>query len=293
MQQHNLIAILEEVAPPVFAAPWDKSGVQVASARPEIGHLAVSLDPTPSAVRQALAAGADMLLTHHPLTLQPRYPDRPDAYHETLCLLFSHNMPLYAAHTTLDANPEGPSAWLPDELGLTGRRLLEETGTLRRADGTVLTGGFGCVGDLPEPLPLAELAGKLAAWLPLDRTNAVARLIGTPPARIRRMAVCTGSGASLMDDARRLGAELYITGDVKYHDALDLISRNGLAGTDGAPGSVPFAVLDVGHFTLEEEMSRRLAGLLTQRLSGVQVTFLPGRDPFLPFSLLEVPEVLS
>lgn len=293
MQQHTLIAILEEVAPPVFAASWDKSGVQVASARSEIGHLAVSLDPTPSAVRQAIAAGADMLLTHHPLTLQPRYPDRPDAYHETLSLLFSHNMPLYAAHTTLDANPEGPSAWLADELGLKDRSLLEETGVQRRADGSVLAGGFGCAGELPSPLPLPELAQKLAVWLPLERTNAVARLIGTPPARIRRVAVCTGSGASLVDDARRLGAELFITGDVKYHDALDLIARNGLAGPDGASGSAPFAVLDVGHFTLEEEMSRRLAALLAQRLPGVRVTFLPGRDPFLPFSLLEVPEVLS
>lgn len=287
MQQHELIAILEETAPPAFAAEWDKSGIQVASARPDITHLALSLDPTPQAVAEAVAAGADMLLTHHPLTLRPRFPDALDIHHRTLSLLFTHDMPLYAAHTTLDANPEGPAAWLPDELGLSGRCPLEVTGALRRADGTELTGGFGCVGDMPVPLTLPELARKLAALLPLERVNAVARLIGRPPAAIRRVAVCTGSGASLMDRARALGADLYITGDVKYHDALDLVSRNRLA-SGGA-----FAVLDVGHFALEEEMTRRLALLLARRLPEVRVSFLPRRDPFTPFSLLEVPEVLS
>lgn len=287
MQQHKLIAILEEAAPPAFAAEWDKSGIQVASARAEITRLAVSLDPTPDAVAEAAAAGADMLLTHHPLTLRPRYPDALDVYQRSLSLLFSHDMPLYAAHTTLDANPEGPAAWLPDELGLSGRRLLEVTGVARRADGTELTGGFGCVGDLPAPLSLPDLARKLAALLPLERANAVARLIGEAPAAIRRVAVCTGSGASLMDEARALGADLYITGDVKYHDALDLVSRNRL------PSGAAFAVLDVGHFTLEEEMIRRLALALARRLPDVKVSFLPRRDPFTPFSLLEVPEVLS
>ena len=287
MQQHKLIAILEEAAPPEFAAEWDKSGIQVASARPEIAHLAVSLDPTPDAVAEAAAAGADMLLTHHPLTLRPRYPDALDIYQRTLSLLFSHDMPLYAAHTTLDANPDGPAAWLPDELGLSGRRFLEVTGVARRADGTERTGGFGCVGDLPAPLSLPELARKLTALLPLERANAVARLIGEAPAAIRRVAVCTGSGASLMDEARASGADLYITGDVKYHDALDLVSRNRL------PSGAAFAVLDVGHFILEEEMTRRLVLVLARRLPDVRVSFLPRRDPFSPFSLLEVPEVLS
>lgn len=287
MQQDTVIAILEEEAPPAFAAEWDKSGIQVASTRPDVTHLAVSLDPTPDTVAEAAAAGADMLLTHHPLTLRPRYPDRPDAYQRTLSLLFSHDMPLYAAHTTLDANPAGPAAWLPDELGLARRAPLEVTGVLRRADGTQVTGGFGCVGDLPAPLTLPGLARKLAALLPLDRGNPVARLIGEAPALIRRVAVCTGSGASLVDQARILGADLYITGDVKYHDALDLVSQSRL------PSGRAFAVLDVGHFALEEEMTRRLALTLTRRLPGLTVSFLPRRDPFFPFSLSEIPEVLS
>ena len=143
MQQSRLISLIEENAPLSLAASWDKSGIQVASPRAEISHLAVSLDPTPDAVSAALEAGADMLLTHHPLTLTPRFPDRLDAYRRTLALLLAHDMPHYAAHTSLDANPFGPSAWLPDELGLTGRSTLEATGMARLPDGREIAGGFG------------------------------------------------------------------------------------------------------------------------------------------------------
>lgn len=289
MQQATLIAIIEDVAPPAFAAPWDRSGIQAASTRADIRHLAVSLDPTPNTVRRAVAAGADMLLTHHPLTLEPRFPDRPDAYREVLGLLFAHDMPLYAAHTSLDASREGPAAWLPDELGLTGRVPLERTGSFVR-EGREQVGGIGCAGDLPAPLSFPELTARLAALLPMDRTCATARLIGTAPSVVRRIAVCTGSGASLLDSVRQTGSDLFITGDMKYHAALDLLAENALAEERGA---APLAVLDVGHFSLEEEMTRRLARLLEERLDGVTVSFLPGRDPFSPCPLTtDVPEVL-
>ena len=127
-------------------------------------------------------------------------------------------------------------------------------------------------------------------FLPLDRMCGVARLIGDPERVIRRVAVCTGSGSSLLEDAARAGADLFITGDMKYHDALALHSRqNG-----NSSNFCPMSILDIGHFSLEEEMMRRFALQLEKELDGVTVTFLPGRDPFQPLTFLsEVPEVLS
>jgi putative NIF3 family GTP cyclohydrolase 1 type 2 len=118
----------------------------------------------------------------------------------------------------------------------------------------------------------------------------VARLIGDPERIIRRVAVCTGSGSSLLEDAARAGADLYSTGDMKYHDALTLQSRQ----SGSCSNFCPMSILDIGHFSLEEEMMRRFALQLEQELEGVTVTFLPGRDPFQPLTFLsEVPEVLS
>ncbi len=285
MQQSRLISLIEENAPLSLAASWDKSGIQVASPRAEISHLAVSLDPTPDAVSAALEAGADMLLTHHPLTLTPRFPDRLDAYRRTLALLLAHDMPHYAAHTSLDANPFGPSAWLPDELGLTGRSTLEATGMARLPDGREIAGGFGCVGDLPEALVPEAFFTKLGQFLSFHPALR-AGLIGTPPERIRRVALCTGSGSSLTEAAFRQGADIYITGDFKYHPALDL------AWIDtGSPR--PFAVLDVGHFSLEEEMIRRFASLIQERTDGLRVSFIPGRDPFASLTLTSEPTEVS
>jgi len=290
MLQSDIITVIEQTAPLSLMAEWDRSGVQVASPRREIHHLAVCLDPSPEQMIAAVDAGADMVLTHHPLAMRAEWANRLNGYTDVLRTLYRHDIPLYASHTSLDANPLGPSAWLPDELGLTDRVILEPTGTFTTPDGTQIEGGFGLAGKLPEPVTLAELCIRMRAFLPVERMNAVARLIGDPERMISRVAVCTGSGSSLMEDAARAGADLFITGDVKYHDALPLLSRHD----ERSSNFCPMSILDVGHFSLEEEMMRRFAILLGKELDGVTVTFLPGRDPFQPLTFLsEVPEVLS
>ena len=290
MLQSEIIRIIEQTAPLSLMADWDHSGVQVASSRTEIRHLAVCLDPAPEQLHAAVEIGADMVLTHHPLAMRPAWTSELNGYTDALSILYRNDVPLYASHTTLDANPLGPSAWLPDLLGLSKRVILEKTGTFLAPDGSTVEGGFGCAGSLPAAMSLREVCAAMRASLPLDRMCAVPRLIGDPDMTVRRVAVCTGSGSSLLEEAAAAGADLFITGDMKYHDALALASRH-----DGrSPNFCPMAVLDVGHFSLEEEMIRRFAELLAAKLDGVTVTFLPGRDPFLPLTFLsEVPEVLS
>ena len=290
MLQSDIITIIEKTAPLSLMAGWDRSGVQVASPRKEISHLVVCLDPAPEQILAAVDAGADMVLTHHPLAMRAEWTNSLNGYTDVLRTLYSHDVPLYSSHTSLDANPLGPSAWLPDELGLTDRVILEKTGTFTSPDGTEAEGGFGLAGSLPEPMTLAELCRKVRDFLPVDRMCGVARLIGDPGRIIRRVAVCTGSGSSLLEDAARAGADLYITGDMKYHDALTLQSRQ----SGSCSNFCPMSILDIGHFSLEEEMMRRFALQLEKELEGVTVTFLPGRDPFQPLTFLsEVPEVLS
>ncbi len=294
MLQKAVIDIIEQTAPLSLMAEWDHSGVQVASAQKEIRHLAVCLDPAPEQLHAAIENGADMVLTHHPLAMHPEWTNVLNSYTDALRILYSHNVVLYASHTTLDANPLGPSAWLPDELGLTGRSLLEKSGTFIAPAGTSLKGqfvegGFGCVGDLPMPMSLTDVCAILRRHLPTERMCVTSRFVGDPERHIHRVAVCTGSGGSLADEAASAGADLYITGDIKYHEALSLRSRQEKRSSNFCP----MAILDVGHFSLEEEMIRRFALLLKKQLDGVAVTFLPGRDPFLSLTFSpEVPEVL-
>lgn len=258
MRQCELVEIIEHVAPLEAAESWDHSGIQIASDREEITHLAVCLDPVPTSVRAALMAGADMILSHHPLLLEPRFLDRLDAFHEVASLLLQTNVPLYASHTSLDANPRGPVSWLARELGMSHLCVLEATGHVH--PGQEPEFGVGLAGDLPGNLPMRNFLDLLSPWLGQGTVS----LVGPDlPESVSRLAICPGSGGSLLRAAAACGAELMITGDVKYHTALES----------------PLPVIDVGHFLLEEEMMRRFAGMLGQKLP---VTFIPACDPVRP-----------
>ncbi len=302
MQSSTLIALIESTAPPCLAASWDKSGVQIASPVTEIGTLAVALDPTEDTVRRAVEQEADFLLCHHPLTLAPKLPTRVDEFHHVLGLCLGQKMWLYSAHTSLDANPAGPVNWLGRTLGLTGMRVLEVTTrvtptlvrlraqdapgwterTLWPEDLTALRTtepeaiihelplsapsrefGFGCIGALPQAMTWPEFSALL-----VPRLGGVPRLVGHAPEVVEKIAYCPGSGADLTARAFALGANVFMTGDLKFHQA-QAVQGQGLT-------------MDVGHFCLEETMMRVWSEELAAQLTpaGTRVIFLPGRDPF-------------
>jgi len=129
--------------------------------------------------------------------------------------------------------------------------------------------GLGRIGRLPQPLPLQDYARQISAAL---GTNSL-RLVGDPQRLISKVACCGGSGASLLFDAQRQGADLLVTGDIKYHDA-----RNAL--------DLGLSLVDAGHFATEEVM---VAGLAEKLRAAAQARQLPlefiastsGQDPFL------------
>jgi len=322
MKRSEIISVIEKTALPASAAQWDRSGMQVAGQDGKARGLAVCLDPTPVAVAAALDIGADVILSHHPLALSPRPLDALDDHHAVASALLTRGAWLYAAHTSLDANPDGPVGWLARELELSDATVLEPTLRQERLTRCIVSGGapdprwadiegvlacrvlgatavltceaaawpairaaivsaassdavpaflpaepelpprvfgFGLVGDLPAPLEFSAFAARLHALA----GRAHCHVSGPVPPVVRRVGYCTGSGSSLADAAFALGADVFVTGDVKYHTALE------------ARG----CLLDVGHFALEEEMMRRFADNLRAALPGLPVHFLPSSDP--------------
>lgn len=260
MKVCDIINVIEKTAPLGLAASWDKSGLQVAAFRQEAFHLAVMLDPLLPNIVRARELGADFLLSHHPLSLEPRYPDSTGDYHSILSALFKADIPLYSAHTSLDANPLGPVRWLGQKLDLRRLAVLEAEGR------AVLPGqseaqdyGFGFVGDLPAPLDYAAFGKKLAACTELRAW----RSCGPRPETVRRVACCPGSGGGMIGPAKAAGADLLVTGDLRYHSALE----------------AELHVIDLGHFQLEEIMMREFAVQLGPQLPGLQISFIAGSDP--------------
>lgn len=129
--------------------------------------------------------------------------------------------------------------------------------------------GLGRIGRLPQALPLQDYARQIGVAL---GTNSL-RLVGDPQRLVSKVACCGGSGASVLFDAQRQGADLLVTGDIKYHDA-----RNAL--------DLGLALVDAGHFATEEVM---VAGLAEKLRAAARARQLPlefiesasGQDPFL------------
>ena len=255
MQSESVFSVIESVADPCLAEEWDQSGVQVASTRKRIHRLAVTLDPTPSALQRALQWGADCILAHHPLTLQPTLPSRLDDYHHCLRLLLGSDVWLYSAHTSLDVRTRGPASWLAQSLG------LEEVTPVVKSEHSGV--GFGIMGNFPSPLPWSRVRSELARATGLSQWCQT----GTAPQQVRVLAYCPGSGMSLASAAFQQGAQVFISGDLKYHAAQEL---EGLGLT-----------LDVGHFILEERMMQAWTEELRSSLEtqGVSVDFFPGHNP--------------
>ncbi len=262
MKLHEIIALVEKIAPPQFAASWDNCGVQVASHTADISHLALCLDPTPQSVSAAIAQGAQCIISHHPLLMQGRLPSKLDNYHETLRLLLQNDVTLYAAHTSLDVNGDGPAGWLARALSLQKLKVLESVCITDDELCQPHEFGYGLVGTLPKALSYNELLDVLGQYISLEGALLCAR----KPTSIARVAYCTGSGSSFMHKAHKLGADIFITGDVKYHSALES----------------PLCTLDVGHHSLEEVMMQEFTTLLTKILPTVQVEFVPSVSPLRP-----------
>lgn len=125
MNAQKALSCVRSLAPEAFAADWDNSRVQISGTRDEVKKLAVTLDPLPVVMASALAWGADLVVTHHPLFMEPQAPTKGGQYLDVLRQFMTAGAWLYTAHTSLDCRPDGPAFWLGRALGLKDCTIIE------------------------------------------------------------------------------------------------------------------------------------------------------------------------
>jgi dinuclear metal center YbgI/SA1388 family protein len=245
----EVIAALDARYDPALAESWDAVGLVCGDPDEPVGRVVFAVDPTTAVVDEVVAAGAQLLVTHHPLLLTPVHGvPADDPKGRLVHRLIRAGAGLFVAHTNADRAPgSGVNAALADVLGLTGAEPLEPS----PGDPTA---GLGRVGELPEPLTLRAFADRVAAALPA--TVGGVRAAGDPDRVVRRVAVCGGSGGSLLGAAAAAGADVFLTSDLKHHPVSD-------AGEVPGP-----ALLDVAHFASEWPWLPVAADLLARDLSG-------------------------
>ncbi|MDO5133514.1 MAG: Nif3-like dinuclear metal center hexameric protein [Eubacteriales bacterium] len=256
MKLEQVIAKLEHLSPPQFAAGWDNSGLQVGRYDQEISAVCLAVDATTPVITFAEQQGADLLLTHHPLLFGgiKRIHDR-DYIGSRIIRLIRNDISCYAMHTNFDVIGMADAA--ADLLRLTDRRVLEVT-----CRDEVSTEGIGRTGQLPEHMKLDEFAEYVKKAFRLEQV----RVYGNAGDTVVTCAVLPGSGKEEIDLAVAAGADVMVTGDVNHHAGLDAIEKG-------------IAVIDAGHYGVEKLFVPYMEDYLHRKLPSLEVLRAPEEEP--------------
>lgn len=232
----DVLAVIEARYPVHLAEDWDVNGLAVGRPDAVVTRVHLAVDPTLAVVNEAVEAGAQLLVTHHPPMLRGVSTVAADtAKGAVVHALVSGGVALANAHTTADHAAGGVSDALAVAVG------LRVTGPLIAAAGDP-TLGTGRVGELAEGTTLRGFAEAVAGALP--KTAHGVRVAGDLDATVRTVAVVGGAGDSFIEAAREAGVDAYLTADLRHHPALD--ARELAALGDGRP-----YLVDVSHFASE------------------------------------------
>ncbi|MFP4078686.1 MAG: Nif3-like dinuclear metal center hexameric protein [Candidatus Izemoplasmataceae bacterium] len=242
--------------PPHLAYEWDNVGLMVGTLNKPIKTVLVTLDVTKDVIKKAVSIGADLIISHHPLIFSPIRRLSVDTYKGAMIeTLIKEGIAVYSAHTNYDLANGGMNDMLASKLAMKNVAILEMTDE---------THGIGRIGELPSPLPLEEAVTTIKRALDIDD----ARYIGNQKEKtVKTLAISGGSGADHAFMAKKKGADLYLTGDVSYHEAHDMMQMG-------------LRVLDIGH-TAEKHFKTAIRDWLVALDDTLKVDiYAPSQNPF-------------
>ena len=199
---------IEAWAPKRLAEEWDNIGLQIGNPTKHISKILVALDPTLDLLEKAKEMEAELVITHHPLIFKPLFNLNSSFFIPSLVTKFIlSDIALIAAHTNLDAAPNGVSDQLAIPLKLFKTRPL-----LAREQDSDQT-GIGRVGSLKKPVKLSTILDSYKKYLATDFLS----VTGHPDMVISKVAICGGSGSDLWPEVLGSGADLYISAEIKHN----------------------------------------------------------------------------
>ena len=238
MKYRDFISLMEEIAPTEAYKDIDNSGPQIFCGNEDIHKVLVCLEINRGVLKEAEEKGADMILTHHPLIFEPEsfinYNDYPGRYiHEAV----RKGISVYSAHLSFDFSAEGNNAYLAKLLG------LEDVEA-----GSISTEWRG---QLPETMGFEEACKHVEKSLALPEHYI--RCVDGGRNLLKKVGLCTGAGGSYLSSAAEAGCDLFITGDLKLHEA-QYAKAAGIS------------VIDAGHYGTEKIFTENMARQLKQKV---------------------------
>jgi len=254
----NIIKMIEEKYARTYAMSWDNVGLLAGRSDKEVKKIYVALDATDDVVDAAVEMGADMLVTHHPLIMSGlKKVTDGDFIGNRLIRLIQSDISCYAMHTNYDVI--GMADLSAEKLAFTNAQVLEVTGVFEEER----VEGIGRIADCSEQMTLRQCCEKVKEAFSLDSV----KVFGDMKKKISRIAICPGSGKSVISTALQKGADVLVTGDIGHHDGIDAVAQN-------------LAIIDAGHYGLEHIFIRDMVEYLYEHLSDIEVEGAEIAHPF-------------
>lgn len=245
---------MQRLAPLELAESWDNPGFLV-DCGGSVTRVLAALDITPEVAAEAKEKGCQLIVSHHPVIFSPL---KRIGGQDVPFQLVRNGISAVCMHTNLDAAAGGVNEVLA---GLFGMREMEP-----------FAGGCGRVGRI-DPIPVPQLARNaqtvLGGLCNLPASGPAVQVkfadTGTP---VRRLAVISGAGGSLFEEALAMGADCLLTGEASHHHALDA-ARLGLS------------LVAAGHYATEFPAMAVVAQRLRAALPELEVLVSTrNHDPF-------------
>lgn len=238
---------INSIAPYSTQCSWDNCGILVGDENAAVKKVGLCLDLTSETLENAIKEGVDLIITHHPLIFVPQKSFlKGDKAFE----LANRGINLISVHTPLDCATDGVNDTLCRLLSVKNIETVE-------TEETVVP--MVRIGDVTEQSSI-EFAGFVAKKL-----NTTCRVVDCEN-KIRRVAVCGGAGMDFINEVIKVGADAYVTGEMKHHEML-------YAKDAG------ITVIDAGHFQTENPAMAKLKNKLEKEFSAIEFVLLEQGSP--------------
>lgn len=244
MKIKEITSFLESIAPLEYQESYDNSGLICGNANDEVKGALLCLDSTEDIIDEAIQKGCNLVIAHHPIVFSGLKQFIGQNYVErTIIKAIKNDIAIYAIHTNLDnVYARGVNEKFAEKIGLKNTHILAPKLGIENI-------GAGLVGELPNALPEMDFLKHLKSVM----KTACIRYTSLRGKAIQKVAICGGSGSFLLSKAKQEKADIFITGDFKYHEFFDAEEQ--------------IIIADIGHFESEQFTIELLYELLSDKFS--------------------------
>ena len=248
----EIYTFIDSIAPFVLQMSFDNAGFLVGDGSTQIDRVLCALDITEAVIDEAVEKGAALIVTHHPLIMNPlKAVTNENRTGALLLRLIQNGIAVISAHTNLDSAQGGMNDVLAELLGVENTTIfIDET-----VDPQGRPFGLGRIGQRRDDVPsgFSDFAAFVKEELKVDALRCYDA--GKP---VERIAILGGGGANWTVDAARCGCDTYVTADVKHDQYLEAISCG-------------INLIDAGHFKTEDVVIPVLVQQLSEAFPAVSV----------------------